>query len=496
MAGCAKHHDYDNVKYAKQFSVLMNCLILNPPRRDNIVMVKEGRCMQRKGAWGYIMAPVTMVTIATLLRERGHTVNVMDCPATSDTVHTMLTNVRSFDPHIVFINTSTPTIEDDIYAAACIKEESPNSIATVLFGIHPSCQYKEILQAENGVDYCIIGEPEFAARDLVEALAGGDKLHSTPGIAFLDDKEQLVVTAPREPIKDLDDLPVPDWSFINTENYRLPLNNDKFLLVNTNRGCPYRCIFCNAYVYYGRTPRRHSAGRIMQELHNNVTRFGITNFMFWAEEFILDKNFVRELCQAIIRSGLQIKWVCNSRVDAVDAETLKAIKDAGCWNIAFGIESGDQNILNQINKQTSLEQISHAVTLAKKAGLQVTGHVIIGFPADTYATIATTSKFINSLNLDFVQYYCAMPYPGTQLYNDAVQNSWLSAADWSQWEHNSSVLDYPQLTAREIMKLRRRLMLRWYFTPKRIINTLKNHIKRPSDIWALISKLYGFIRWM
>jgi radical SAM superfamily enzyme YgiQ (UPF0313 family) len=234
----------------------------------------------------------------------------------------------------------------------------------------------------------------------------------------------------------------------------------------------------------------------MKELRNNVEIFGVTDFMFWAEEFVLDKTFVLELCQAIIRSGLKIQWVCNSRVDAVDAETMNAIRAAGCWNIAFGIESGDQDILDRINKHTTLEQIRLAVAAAKRAGLQVTGHVIIGFPEDSLKTIATTEKFINSLALDFVQYYCAMPYPGTQLYVDAVKNGWIKTTDWRKWEHNFSILDYEHLKSTELMKIRRQLMRRWYFTPKRIVNILNNHIKHPSDLFSLVSRAWGFLRWM
>jgi anaerobic magnesium-protoporphyrin IX monomethyl ester cyclase len=474
----------------------MNILILNPPRRDNIIMVKEGRCMQRKGAWGYIMSPVTMVTMATLLRDCGYSVTVLDAPAEGVDVSAMLETALRTAPEIVFINTSTPTIDDDIDAARRIKEQSNTHITTALFGIHPSCQFQEILQSSSHVDCCIIGEPEFTARDLAEAISNARDVRTVAGIAFLDESSKPGVTAPRETIANLDDLPIPDWSFIDTGNYRLPLTNEKFLLVNTNRGCPYRCTFCNAYVYYGRTPRRRSVNSLMRELKYDVEKFGITNFMFWAEEFILDRDFVIELCDAIVHSGLPIAWVCNSRVDAVNREVLEAIKRAGCWNLAFGIESGDQNILNSINKQTTLEQIRHAVTLAKRVGLQVTGHVIIGFPEDTEQTIATTGQFINSLDLDFVQYYCAMPYPGTQLYADSCKEGWLTTSDWKQWEHNSSVLNSTHLTSARIMKLRRRLMLRWYFTPKRIYNTLKNHIKHPSHLWALISNMFGFIRWM
>jgi radical SAM superfamily enzyme YgiQ (UPF0313 family) len=474
----------------------MNILILNPPRHDTIIMVKEGRCMQRKGAWGYIMSPITMVTMATLLRECGHSVKVLDAPAEGIDFITMVEMVRNIAPKIVYINTSTPTIEDDIHAAQCIKMIGDEHITTVLYGIHPSCQFQEILLPYKHVDCCIIGEPEFTARDFSEAILNAIDLQTVAGIAFIDKSMKTVVTVPREPIAILDDLPIPDWSFIDTGNYRLPLNNERFLLVNTNRGCPYRCTFCNAHVYYSRTPRRRSVESIMQELHNDVEKFSVTNFMFWAEEFILDNEFVVDLCNAIIHSGLPIKWVCNSRVDAVNLEVLVAIKQAGCWNIAFGIESGDQNILDSINKQITTKQIRHAVTLAKQVGLQVTGHVIIGFPDDTDHTIATTEKFINSLDLDFVQYYCAMPYPGTQLYADAREHGWLTSTDWRQWEHNSSVLNGKQLASEKIIKLRRQLMLNWYFTPKRIINTLKNHIKSPSHLWALISKLYGFIRWM
>jgi radical SAM superfamily enzyme YgiQ (UPF0313 family) len=459
-------------------------------------MVKEGRCMQREGAWGYIMAPVTMVTVATMLRNHGHTVSVMDCPAEAADFEFMISSVTRLSPDIVVINTSTPSIEDDIHTATCIKKHTLRPTSTVLYGIHPSCQFRDILTPENGVDYCILGEPEFAIRDLVRAIVNGDRLQDIAGIAFLDKSDSLVVTSTREPIANLDELPIPDWTFVNCDHYRLPLNNEKFLLVNTNRGCPFRCTFCNAHVYYGHTPRHRSVAHIMEELTNDVKRFGVTNFMFWAEEFILDKNFVRDLCNAILASGMPVTWVCNSRVDAVDEEMVALIKKAGCWNIAFGIESGDQKVLDQINKKITLSMIASAVRMAKSAGLQVTGHVIVGFPMDSRKSIKTTEKFIDSLKLDFVQYYCAMPYPGTQLYDEAVKNGWLTTTDWQSWEHNYSVLDFDHLKASEIMKLRRRLMLRSYCKPSRIFTILKKNIKRPSDFMATLSKARGFFRWM
>jgi anaerobic magnesium-protoporphyrin IX monomethyl ester cyclase len=474
----------------------MRILVLNPTRRDAVTMVKEGRCMQRKGAWGYVMAPVTMVTMATLLRDDGHDVAVMDCPAEGTTFDAMLDAARDAAPDLLLVNTSTPTIDDDALAAAEVKRRSPKPVSTVLFGIHPSCRHDDLLYADSGVDACIVGEPELAARDVAAALAAGRGLEGVAGLALRAGDRGVVVTPPREPLADLDRLPIPDWSLVDTGAYRLPLNGRPFLLVNTNRGCPFQCTFCNAHLYYGRTPRRRSVAHVLAELRNDVERFGVRDFMFWAEELILDKPWVLELCDAIVRSGLDVRWVCNSRVDAVDAEVLAAVRRAGCWNVAFGIESGDAAALEAAHKQITLDQTRAAVALAKAAGLEVTGHVIVGLPGDTRASILATGDFVESLDLDFVQYYCAIPYPGTELWDRAKAGGWLTTSDWTRWEHNASVLDQPGLPAAEVMALRRKLMRRWYFAPRRAARIVRRHVRSPSDAWALASSMVGFVRWM
>jgi radical SAM superfamily enzyme YgiQ (UPF0313 family) len=459
-------------------------------------MVKEGRCMQRKGAWGYVMAPVTMVTMATLLRDDGHHVAVMDCPAEGTTFRTMLETVPRGAPDLVLVNTSTPTIDDDALAARSLKQRCSPSPTTVLFGIHPSCRPEDALPADGGVDACILGEPELTARALAAALARGEAIDSLSGIARRGGDGRLVVGPPRAPIADLDGLPIPDWSLVDTGNYRLPLNDRRFLLVNTHRGCSRRCTFCNAHAYYGRVPRHRSARHVLREIAEDVERFGIRDFMFWAEDFLVDPGFVHELCDAIVASGLEIRWVCNGRVDEVSAAVVRDLRRAGCWNLALGVESGDPDVLRQIRKQITPDQTRHAVRLAKEAGLQVTGHVIIGFPQDTRETIAETGRFVDSLDLDFVQYYCAMPYPGTELHAEAVANGWLASDDWRRWEHNQSVLTYSRLSATEITGLRRRMMRDWYLAPRRIRATLRNHVRTPAEAWSLVRRAGGFLRWM
>lgn len=452
--------------------------------------------MQRREAWGYVMAPVTMVTMATLLREQGHEVRVMDCPAQDQPLPAALEEAAAFGPGLVLVNTSTPSIDDDLFAVEQLRARLGASIRIALFGIHPSARHQELLAAGRGVDCCLVGEPEHTARDLAAALAAGGAVAGVDGLAFLDEAGRPATSRPRAPIADLDALPIPDWSLVDPGDYRLPLNGERFLLVNTNRGCPFQCTFCNAHVYYGRAPRRRSVAHVLRELRSNVERFGVRNFMFWAEEFILEKGFVLELCAAIEAAGLELRWVCNSRVDAVDAEVLAAIRRAGCWNIAYGIESGRQEILDGIGKRTTLAMVERAVRLAREAGLQVTGHVILGFPGDTRESLRATERFVASLDLDFVQYYCAIPYPGTRLYDEAVAHGWLTSDDWRRWEHNQSVLDYPHLRGAEVVRARRGALRRHYLAPRRALRILSNHVRRPADALATLSRLPGFLRWM
>ncbi len=474
----------------------MKILIFNPPRKDGVIMVKEGRCMQRKDAWCYVMSPVTMVTLATMLRSDGNEVRVMDAAGGGQSFSEAIGDACRFRPDLTLINTSTPTIDDDVAAARALKEGCGPDVMTALYGIHVSVLYRDLLKPGNGVDACLIGEPEWTAREIARALSADRDFEAVRGLARLGPSGEIRYTGAGEPAGELDELPTPDWSFVNTDLYRLPFTNEKFLLVNTSRGCPHHCTFCNAHVYYGRSHRRRSVGHLMRELRSNVDRFGVTHFLFWAEEFILDRVYVREVCNAIIDSGLNISWACNSRVDGVDEEILSLVRRAGCWNIAFGIESGVPEVLAGTRKNITIEQTSRAVALAKKCGLAVTGHVILGLPEDNEETMERTQRFVEGLDLDFVQYYCAMPYPGTRLYEDAVRGGWIRAANWSHWEHNVSVLDYPRLKSRDVMRTRRKFLTRFYFRPKTAAKMLGTAVRSPGGFQTLVRNAREFLRWM
>ncbi|OGD56203.1 hypothetical protein A2V71_03335 [Candidatus Berkelbacteria bacterium RBG_13_40_8] len=339
-----------------------------------------------------------------------------------------------------------------------------------------------------------MGEPEDTILELAKKIRAEKNFDDVLGITWRKGKK--ILKNPDRPwIKNLDELPFPAWHLINKNNYIMPFTDKPFFLVATGRGCPYQCLFCADKAYYGQKLRLRSPKRIIDELEYNQKRYGVSDFLFWTESFTINENFAWQVCEEIIARGLKVSWVCNSRVDNVDLKLLKKFKQAGCQMIGYGIESGSQEVLNRARKGTTLEQTIRAVTLAKQADLEVTGHCIVGLPGETKETIRQTEKFVASLGLDFAQFYCAVPFPGSDLYFLAKKKNWIISDDWSLYEQNFSVLSYKKLRADQIMNLRQQAYKNFYLSPRTIINTLLR-LRSPKEIWKFIFMAKDFISWI
>jgi radical SAM superfamily enzyme YgiQ (UPF0313 family) len=167
-----------------------------------------------------------------------------------------------------------------------------------------------------------------------------------------------------------------------------------------------------------------------------------------------------------------VKWVCNGRVDAIDKELLTVMKKAGCWMIGYGVEAGTQRVLDLMKKSTKIEDIEKAVTVTKRVGLEITGHVIVGYPGETKDDILSTMKLLKRLDLDYIQVYCCVPFPGSSLYEQAKESGWITSTDWSMFEQNFSVLNTPYLSAQEVMALREQIIRKFYLSPRKIFKTI------------------------
>lgn len=464
----------------------MKVLLINPPAAAGVKMVREGRCMQRQGAWTSTWAPITLALCASVLEKENIQVKVIDCIVKNINSISLKDKIAQFSPNLIILNTATPSIETDITVAKLAKEVLPK-VKVAALGIHVTVLPEDCLNLSSSLDYCIRGEPEFIVRD----LSLGINIKDILGLSYRSNGK-IIHNPDREFISNLDELPFPAWHLIDPSDYRMPFKNIPFLLVATSRGCPYKCTFCADKAFYGTKLRLKSPKRVVDELEWVKKTFGISEFLFWSESFTINNNFVLEVCKEILSRRLKVSWVCNSRVDNVDLPLLRKIKEAGCWMIGYGIESGNQEVLDSVKKGTTIQQAKQAVKWAKEAGLEVTGHCILGLPIETEETIKQTIDFSIELDLDFAQYYCAVPFPGSKLYSEAIEQKWINTADWSKFEQNFSVLDLSNISSDKIMQLRRAAFKKFYLRKKIILKTLKR-IKSPK---TFIKMSKDFLSWI
>ncbi|MFC1631915.1 B12-binding domain-containing radical SAM protein [Candidatus Omnitrophota bacterium] len=470
----------------------MKVYLLNPPAPSGIKMVREGRCMQRKGAWTTVWPPISLAYIAALLRENDCDVFLNDCIVEEINEDQTIDIIKKINPDLVIINTATASIKNDLAMADLIKKLDPR-IKTAALGIHVSSLPEESLNMAAGLDFIIRGEPELTSLELIQAMRDKKDLSLVEGISFKRNG-QVLSNKDRSLIRDLDSLPFPAWDLIEPGNYPMPFTDRPFLLLMSGKGCPYACTFCPAEPYYGKKVRLRSPQSLVDEMAWLKDKFGVKDFLIWSETFTFSRDFVNAVCNQIKLRKLEVSWVCNSRVDTVSLEMLKNMKTAGCWMVGFGVESGAQEILDRAKKETTIEQIRNAVSLTKEAGLEVTAHVIFGLPGETAQTARATIDFIKGLDIDFAQFYCVVPWPSTKIYQEAKQKNWLLSDDWSLYEQNYSVLNTDTISAEEVVKYRKQAIREFYFRPKIVWRTLRR-IKSLKELKLFLGMLREFLTW-
>lgn len=472
----------------------MKVLLINPPAAQGVKMVREGRCMQREGTWASVWAPISLATTAAVLKEKGFTVKLLDAIVEKIDFDKLKNLISQFRPELILVNTATGSIKSDLSVARLAKAVDPQ-VRIAAFGIHVSALPDASFKIEPKLDFIIRGEPEITALELAQALQNKTSLKKVNGLSYRE-KQKITHNRQRPPLTNLTSLPFPDWKDIKTSNYLMPLSGRPFLLVATGRGCPFNCLFCADREYYGQALRLPSAKRVVDEIENDSQKYHVDEFLFWTESFTLSRSFALEVCQEISKRGLKIRFVVNSRVDQVDETLLKQLKAAGCFMIGFGVESADEQLLKMMKKGITVEQIKKAVLLSKKVGLSVTGHFMLGFPGETKNSARKTITLACSLPFDFAQFYCSVPFPGSKLYQMALKNQWLVSTDWTRFEQNFAVIKTPDLSAQQVMALRRLAYRRFYLRPKIILSILKDIKTLPSALWLLksLGNFYGWAR--
>lgn len=448
-------------------------LLINPPHLKNIRFNREGRCQQKVSSFAYLMVPMSLIYTAGMLRKNDFSVHVIDYMTEKDSGLKKVTDdIKAFSPDIIFISITIPSCYNDFQIVKFIRGLTAAHLASI--GLMGSVLPEETLR-DSELDSVIKGEPELASLELASRLREGKDFHEIEGISFKLGKE-IIHNPLRQPIEDLDTLPFPARDLINQNAYTLPINRRPYTFIIPSRGCYHRCIFCQVKDYYGNKLRFRSISNIMEEVGEIIDRFGIKDIEIFSDNFTLDRSFVIDFCEGILKNGFKIRWMANSRVDAVDEKLLGLMKKAGCVGVSFGIESCSSTILENAKKDTTVEDIRNAVKWTKEKGIKVLAQMIIGLPGETKETIRETVRTLIELDPDFVQFNFAIPYPNTEFYEWAVKNSRLKEERWDCFELDSCIMETDALSIKGLKRMRVYAYMKYYLrfsTIKKAIREIK-----------------------
>ncbi len=390
----------------------------------------------------------------------------MDCIADDIMDEEVFARMEKLKPGLAIINTVTPTIDSDMVFAETFKQRFPDCF-TVVFGTHVTVLHREIMEKFSRLDGVLLHEPEWTAIDLAAILERGDLPEGGLPGCILRIGDRIVVGPERPYREDLDSMGVPDWSFFDTSKYMHPVLGKPYLTVNTSRGCKHNCIFCVGHIFYGKKMRYRSVMSIADEIAMIKKQYKVNLIWFYADDFTSSPDFVKDLCREIIRRKLNIVWWTNTRVDRPDEEMFRLMKDAGCYMLSIGGESGNAEILATIRKGTKPQFIKNTVELLRKTGINSMVYFLIGLPGETRNTIRETIIFAKSINPDYVEFYPATPYPGTEFHRIAVEKGRIVNQDWSAFMcgGNQFVIEIPGVGKNELDGILRSAYREFYIRP-------------------------------
>lgn len=471
--------------------------LLNPPSYKKDRLVREGRCMQRESSWSNLWMPLSLCILKPWLEKNlGIECKIKDAVAERLSMEDVKKEINFFDPDVIVINTAVPSLtKEDLDTAKLVKTVKPDTIV-IMIGVPATVMIDVIYNDLRGkyVDFCVHHEPELPLLNLLKKMKNEKSWKRIKGIAFQKNKK-IFYNEPCKPI-DLDTLPEADFSELPKKEYKLPFSRESVFMIETSRGCPYNCTFCIGKVYYSRCFRYRNPKKIVDEIENINNIFGVKNFLFWADNWMLGMKKAEKTCNELIKRKLDINFLANGRVDCSPIWLLKKMKKAGCRLLAYGVESCVQEILNNVKKGTTVEQIETAIKNANKIGLTNASHIIVGLPGETWETVNITLKRLINFNTTFLNVYSPVPYPGTLLFEEAKRNNWIETYDWSMYEELNTIMHNEVMTTEDIDKARRYVIKKFYLRPKIIAREIESSINKDKPISRLYFLAYDGLRFM
>lgn len=462
----------------------MKIVLLNPPFKPEYGKFSRASRSPAITKSGTLYYPIWLSYACGLLEKNGHEVCLIDSCAEQIDLELTLRKIKEFQPNVVVVDTSTPSIENDVKCAESIKSLD-SSIFICLVGTHPSVLTDEVLNMSGSIDAIARHEYDETLVQLAKTLTQKTDLSFVDGLSFKNNGTN-VHNQDRAYIENLDEMPFVTKIYkkhLDVNNYFFAAGEFPMVMIITGRGCPSKCFFCvYPQTFHGHGYRLRSAKNVVDEFEYVVTEMPyIKSIGIEDDTFTANQARAREICQLIIDRGLskKINWWANTRVN-LEYDTMVLMKKAGCRLIIPGFESGDQQILNNIHKGIKVEQSKLFMKNAKKAGLLVHGCFMVGNKGETKESMQKTLAMAIELSPDTAQFFPLIPYPGTEAYQWAKENGYLKTLKYDQWLTKDGlhecVLDLPGLKSEELVNFCNSARKQYYLRPKYIFYKFKQSL--------------------
>ncbi|MHA1267594.1 MAG: B12-binding domain-containing radical SAM protein [Candidatus Helarchaeota archaeon] len=430
--------------------------------------------------------PLGLASIAAVLEAKGFKVNIFDCEVTKTSIHDLVKIIKKKPPKAIGITTLTSMIHRSLLTGRVLKKAFPD-IPIIFGGPHVTIFPEQTLRNNAFIDFIIYGEGEYTTVELLDEIEKfTPNFSQIRGIGYKEDGKTII--NPRRPyIKNIDELPLPARHLLPMKTYKPSkwvVKKPPGTLAVVSRGCPYQCTFCSKAIW-GQTVRERGAEKVVEEIIDLKEKYRINDVIFGDDTFTIHKKRVMRICELLRKNRIDISWSCLTRVDCVDKELLSKMKQSGCHQVGYGVESGNQEILNIIKKGITIKQIKTAFKIAKEVGLDTRAFIIYGLPGETEDKARETLSLLKELDPDYANVYIYTPFPGTELFEIAKTMGTIENFQWSQFNKFSPIFIPDGRKREDIIKIYKQTIKEFYLN----LHYIKKRLKKLQNFYDLLKHL-------
>jgi len=413
--------------------------------------------------------PLGLAYLGAVAEKAGYQVSVIDCQAEKLGYETFRDRITKAPSDVIGVTATTLLYKSAMKLINIAKQIQPQAV-TILGGSHGTFWDENALNENPSLDIVVRREGEQTFIELLDKIQTQSNLTNLLGITYRNG-EKITRNADRPFIEDLDSLPFPAHHLMPLENLK---HNGKIIFpLVSSRGCVYWCDFCSTVRMFGRGYRMRSPKNVVDEMQLIHNKYGVDQVTFYDDAFSVNRDRVVKICEELQARKLKLKWDCGTRVDMVDRELLKTMRDAGCFAVWLGVESGSEAILGAMNKKIKIDQTRLAYKIAHEVGLMTIANTVLGFPGETEETAKATVRLVKELNPDDIGFYIATPYPGTPMYEQVKKNGWLRVTDFDKYDTAGPTFETPSLSMEKLAELRHKAYQDFYLRPGYVLKMMR-----------------------